>query len=138
MKKVFLLLLITVTHVCKANCDGQNFNIEISKSNYYDETASLLATKIYNLMNEGNYESVRGYFTSEMKGALTATKMKEAWIAPQFQFGKIISFSKPDITEIQGYKTAIIHIVYEKGKADFEIDFNESNLIVGLWMKPAQ
>jgi hypothetical protein len=136
MKKIILapvLMLFMLSGYC-SNTGCKIPAISIARG----ESAEDIAQKILDLINKGLYDKVPAYFSPEVKAKLTGAQLKDAWMGVQLEYGKILHCGRPVTTDVQGYKRVVFPINYEKGNANFELNFNDAAKVIGIWIKPVK
>lgn len=125
--KVFSLMLCLFMFVgCSQGKLSENFN---------EDELTKAAEVVVNNLNANNYSEIIANSSDELKSALSANKLEEAWVGFNSNIGKFDSITKMSFGEKDGYAIVIVNTKYENAKVTFTLSYDKEMKLSGIFMK---
>ncbi|HPU02070.1 MAG: DUF3887 domain-containing protein [Firmicutes bacterium] len=130
MAKTFpVLLLALLLSLAAVSCAGEELPPLEGKP-------AELAEAFFQCLVNGHYEECTGYFSKEMKRALPAWKLKQAWNELQNQAGQFVKKAEMREDKIEGYDVVFVTAEFEHDLVNIRIVFDDDRRVAGLWIEP--
>lgn len=95
-----------------------------------------LAEEFFQYLVNGNYDECTNYFSKEMKRALPARRLEQAWNDLQNQLGQFVRKTEMREDKIDGYDVVFVTTEFENDLINVRIVFDEDRRVAGLWFEP--
>lgn len=129
MKKLCKILSILLCIVMFGGCGAAKLS-----SNYSESKLKTAAEKVVDDINSGNYQDIIDKFNNQLKAGVTASQLKEAWVALG-SLGKYNSISKIMFQEVKGDAVVVAVVKYDNKQVQITLSYNKNMEIDGIHFK---
>lgn len=135
MKKLLSILLLLSLLTALSACAPKIPN------GYDESTLTSSAQSVVRLVNSGDYEAVISMLREDMQSEVTVEDLSLAYDEPIAKAGAFVNFKVPDFSVTNDRTTGETYCVvelkceYENKTYNFNVTFNRSMEVVGLFMK---
>lgn len=128
-RKLKVFGLIAIMLALMVGCGSSKLS-----DSYSEDELRVASEEVIANMNQENYVAVLEGGSNELKGALDAQKLEEAWDMYSDR-GEFEEISKMSFVEKDGYGLVVAIAEYENKKIQFTLSYNPEMELSGFWVK---
>ncbi|NZA26379.1 DUF3887 domain-containing protein [Luteimonas sp. SJ-92] len=95
------------------------------------------ATRVLDQLEAGEYEAIAETFDPQMRAAIDADRLRQAWTSLPQQVGALQSRGAPVEARQGPYDVVVVPLQYERAAVDAVISFDAESRLAGLLLQPA-
>jgi len=111
--------------------------LALSGSALAAEPAGAVATRLLDQLDAGQYEAAEAAFSSQMKAAVPADKLKAVWESLPAQMGAAGKRGQAQVSEADGFRIVVIPLEYANGPLQARVVLDKDDQVAGFLVQPA-